>query len=76
MNRIVPKRLVSLSLFFTFLFIFTGQSGAALPLVENVETQPFFASMERLLESMDYVGAPVREEDLEQIKTLLKKEES
>ncbi len=74
----INSRKFGFSAFFLLLLLApTGKKiEGALPIVENVETQPFFASMERLIDSMDYVGAPVKKEDLDKIKSLLKKSET
>ncbi|MBT3268242.1 CehA/McbA family metallohydrolase [Candidatus Poribacteria bacterium] len=53
----------------TFLAVacFTGTAGSAraaeLPLVGGVEFQPFASATKRLVEALEYIGAPVSEED-------------
>ncbi|MFO1020870.1 MAG: CehA/McbA family metallohydrolase [Planctomycetales bacterium] len=43
-----------------------------LPVVYNVELQPFVAATDRLLESLDFVGAPLSKADEQAVRELLK----
>ena len=51
------------------LIVLTGRSAAAeLPKVAKVELQPLAAQVQRLVEALDYLGAPLPEADKQALK--------
>ena len=50
----------------------TTARAAELPLVENVELQPLASATERLMQALEFVGAPLKAEDTRELQTLLK----
>jgi hypothetical protein len=51
------------------LIILTGRGAAELPKVAKVELQPLAAQVQRLVEALDYLGAPLPERDKQALKT-------
>jgi hypothetical protein len=50
----------------------SGQDNSALPLVQEVEWQPFGASIRRLIEATDYLGAPFSAADKQALAEMLR----
>jgi hypothetical protein len=51
------------------LLLFAVSSSAELPKVDKVAYQPFVAATSRLMEALDYIGAPLSESDTTAIRT-------
>ena len=68
---VVVRCIRSLGVFLVGCVAIAAQA-AELPFVENVEQQPLVAATERLLEALEYVGAPLAADDLAQLKTAMK----
>ncbi|MES2790250.1 MAG: CehA/McbA family metallohydrolase [Planctomycetota bacterium] len=47
-------------------------AAADLPLVETVESQPLVSATERLLQTLEFVGAPLKKDDSERLREVLK----
>lgn len=56
---------------FLALLLFVTGSSAELPKVDKVAYQPFVATTSRVIEALDYVGAPLSESDTKAIRTAM-----
>jgi hypothetical protein len=56
---------------FLALLLFVTGSSAELPKVDKVAYQPFVAATSRVIEALDYVGAPLSESDTKAIRTAM-----
>lgn len=71
--RIVSVGGLSWAICLLFLFVVEWNAhGAELPQVEGVERQPLVSATERLIEALEYVGAPLSKADDEALKAALK----
>ncbi len=60
-----------------FLFLFSGTpSVQGLPLIKKVPYQPFVAATQRLLEALDFCGAPLEAEDVAAIQRAIRRDPS
>ena len=48
----------------------TSSKALSMPIVASVETQPLLASVERLIEAMDYIGSPLPETVISELKQM------
>lgn len=69
--RRLDRSCAVMSLLFSLASV-TPLAAEELPLVRGVEHQPFVAATERLLQALDYVGAPLSETDAESLQTALR----
>ena len=67
---ILKSGLVALSLLLAFDTAVPSYAQSRLPTIEHVDAQPLLASVNRLVEAMDYIGSPLSESVVAEIKSL------
>jgi len=72
----MKERGVAMSLFSVLLAACQTVFAAPLPIVKEVEWQPFAAQVKRLIDATDYIGSPLSAEEKNTIETALAKTDS